>query len=73
MASNTERSNSLSRFQAIVSQIKHVLQLPMTIALVLSCLSTAIKTAAWYGQTIIPDEALLPAKWPPHDPQYRYS
>jgi hypothetical protein len=43
----------------------------MTIALVLSCISTAIKTAAWYGQTIIPDNFVLPSKWSPSDPNYR--
>jgi hypothetical protein len=67
----TTENEPPTRLHSFIQRLKHILMLPMTIALILSCLSTAIKTAAWYGQTIIPDETLLPAKWPPHDPQYR--
>lgn len=44
---------------------------PMSIALLLSCASTFLKTAAWYGQTIIPDESLLTTEWPQHDSKHR--
>jgi uncharacterized membrane protein (DUF485 family) len=62
---------STSKFKNFVQNVRRILMLPMTIALLLSCISTAIKTAAWYGQTIIPDEKLFPIEWPPYDPQYR--
>lgn len=66
--SSVTSQRSTNGFIAGVCQL---IRRPMFIALILSCLSTAIKTAAWYGQTIIPDDSLLPNEWETLSPSYK--
>lgn len=60
------RSNVRDAAAALGVGAKNIATSPMTWAIGLSCLSTALKTAAWYGHTIIPDNRLLAPGHAPH-------